>query len=320
MRSSRIWSAFLCYALSHHTRISGRIALFLRRQIIKVADPALAYRLSSGCSIIIPLSHNLPLYKLAHKNYDTAIVRISRFLSRNKERVTIIDVGANVGDTAAVLLASVNCRVIAIEGNPKFLPYLKRNLEVYDARATIVPIFVGAPGIVSATVSTSGGTASLKVGVDSTLALRSLPSVVSELGLDRIDLIKIDTDGYDIEVLISSVDWLSVEKPTLFFEFYPNLFSQVTKDGWRIFSILERTGYIGAIIYLNTGAYLRSFDLKNAAHIEELKAFVCSSDANSYVDILVFSDEEKLSKFKATELQYFCEATLPEQEAQSGRI
>jgi FkbM family methyltransferase len=204
------------------------------------------------------------------------------------------------------LLASGNCQVIAIEGNQEFLPYLKRNLGAYAGRSTIIPNYVGLPGVAPRAAITSSGTASLKVGIGSAVKLRSVSSIVSELALDKIELIKIDTDGFDIEILLSSIDWLSVAKPILFFEFYPKLFSEVTKDGWCIFGALESIGYIGAIIYLNTGAYLRSLRPKDAVQVEELRALLCSIDDNSYVDILAFADEEKFSKFNGNELQYFC--------------
>jgi hypothetical protein len=49
------------------------------------------------------LSHQLPLYLIQHKLYDTAIPRIINAIDSG-EKLFVIDIGANIGDTAASIL------------------------------------------------------------------------------------------------------------------------------------------------------------------------------------------------------------------------
>ena len=91
-----------------------------------------------GVEIVLPPEHNLPYYQHRDPTYDAYAIDLLARLAAGDRHVTVIDVGANVGDTAAAVLASdPETSVISVEGDPMFLGYLARNLAAHAERATV---------------------------------------------------------------------------------------------------------------------------------------------------------------------------------------
>ncbi len=53
--------------------------------------------------INLPIDHPLKSYQNKYKNYDKKIGSIITHLEKNERNGIIIDIGANIGDTAALL-------------------------------------------------------------------------------------------------------------------------------------------------------------------------------------------------------------------------
>lgn len=122
----------------------------------------------------------------------------------------ILDIGANIG-IASVYLAHrfPDARIYSFEPVPANVELLRLNAAAYP-RITVCPLALGATdGDVEIHFSDDpcnfGGFSFSHQGSDSNRKLRvqrrNIGAVLNELGIDHVDLIKIDTEGAEHEIL-----------------------------------------------------------------------------------------------------------------------
>jgi FkbM family methyltransferase len=175
--------------------------------------------------IVLPPAHDLAFYQRRDPTYDAYAIDVLADLSRGLSSVLVVDVGANVGDTAVACLAAAPViDVIAVEGDPDFVAYLRRNAAPFADRVRIVEGFVGpvrGQGRYSRTGTTGGFQGDHR---DSPQQVGNWISPVALLeGSQSYDHVvwKSDIDGFDIHVLVASWDLINEACDTLWFEYDP---------------------------------------------------------------------------------------------------
>jgi predicted RNA methylase len=88
-------------------------------------------------SVLLPNNHKLPEYQLTYKNYDKKLRLITENTNNDQEKNVIIDIGANVGDSAAYIRSFTNSHIYCIEGDLYYLNYLRKNITSIP-NATII--------------------------------------------------------------------------------------------------------------------------------------------------------------------------------------
>lgn len=148
------------------------------------------------------------IYKILLKKGRNAEYRFPAFLKPH----VIFDIGANIG-VASVFLAHrfPHARIYAFEPVPANVELLRLNAAAYPC-ITVFPLALGAgDGDVEIHFSDDahnfGGFSFSHQGSDKDRKLRvqqrRLQGIIDELRLDRVDLIKIDTEGAEYDILTS---------------------------------------------------------------------------------------------------------------------
>ncbi len=128
---------------------------------------------------------------------------------------SIIDVGANVGAATIWLAARApRARIAAVEPNPEVWQFLAQNVQVngLDSRVQLIRAALGAasgtaylePGRYSIETRLAGSSAQ-EGPITRTL---TLAEVLDSAGMARVDLLKLDCEGAEYEVLLSSEESL----------------------------------------------------------------------------------------------------------------
>lgn len=126
-----------------------------------------------------------------------------------------LDVGANIGDLTVPMAKIVGSegRVFAFESHPKVFNVLCANLALNDlAHVRPINAFVAS----SADVDT-GSTGWGKYAYTGEIWPASFVSI-DALHLPRLDFVKVDVDGSELDVLASGVATLRQYKPVIYFE------------------------------------------------------------------------------------------------------
>jgi FkbM family methyltransferase len=126
----------------------------------------------------------------------------------------IIDLGANVGDSAAWFLSKYpGARVIALEPDPANHALAARNLALYGDRVVLLRAAIwSSDGEVSLNASASWPSGTNVGGGEGTARCRalSMPTLLREHGITEIDVLKCDIEGAEDAVFAADPDpWLS---------------------------------------------------------------------------------------------------------------
>ena len=178
-----------------------------------------------------------------------------------EEDACIVDIGSNVGASLLQMLAvRPAAQAIAIEPSARYLSCLRHNLnEAGFSHAEIIPVALGRrPGEIwlynnttSASVVNVHYCGFQTVGKQ-LVKMRTLDDVMQHRG--RASLIKVDTDGNDMEVLRGAGTVLRNDRPIVYFELEPRLLHQapdvdlawLQSLGYRRFACLDAVGqYVG---------------------------------------------------------------------------
>jgi FkbM family methyltransferase len=156
--------------------------------------------------------------------------------------VTLVDVGASIGDTA--MLVRDRCptmvdEIMCIEGDDMFAALLDANVATMPGVRAIRAMAGDGSPTVPSLVRTHAGSATPR-GDD-----RSAASTLDELTspLSHVDVVKIDTDGYDGHVLVGAGRLLEQHRPVVQFEWHPQLAAAANVDVRLPFETLTQAGY-----------------------------------------------------------------------------
>jgi FkbM family methyltransferase len=177
-----------------------------------------------------------------------------------KEGQVMIYVGAHIGYYSIFASPRVGPRgkVIAVEPNPETLPRLYKNLKLSNAanvvvaevantdRETTVQFFQasrwnsGMSSLSKANAIRSPG----HVVTATTVRGRPLDALVRELGLRRVDLIKIDVEGAEVQVLRGSKETLATFRPVLLVEMDDEQLVNMGTSIQELRAVLLDSGYV----------------------------------------------------------------------------
>ncbi|BBX09179.1 FkbM family methyltransferase [Mycolicibacterium aichiense] len=213
-----------------------------------------------GVRLAMPWSHRLPDYARLYPTYGQNLVDLAVGLGEIDKPLGVIDVGANIGDSAAQILARVDARVLCVEGDPEYLPYLERNIGS-DDRCVI------EFGLLVTELSDAAGLGAVRAGGTTRFAQDgagdgATPVAVAELAsrhqeLPPIRLVKSDTDGYDTTLIPPLARAYAESRPVLFFEYDHDLTRKAGKPNpVAVWADLRDAGYSSVGIWDNFGKAL----------------------------------------------------------------
>lgn len=274
----------------------------LRRKILLAAREKLSGRSLFACyelggrEFLMPLDHDLPLWRKAHPNYAKNIGRLCMYIGEKYTGFQMIDIGANVGDTVAVVREQSECPILCIEGDPFFFGVLQENLRrgrYTDVTAVQALVATNTGEIKGRIVSSSGSAYFIEDGSDSKEATKLSDLLNTLPQFSNVKLLKIDTDGFDCSILRSELEWLAANKLPLFFEYEPFRFVNHTYDDAQIFRDLAGIGYRYATFYDNSGDYLLSLDIvRDQRVVEDLQVYYLGRQGVSFVDVLLLHEQD----------------------------
>lgn len=299
---------WLLNALSNTTTDSliGRGRYLLLRAIrlmrLAISDPVVSTSLGE-CRLQLPLSHELPLYRKQFPDYSVNLGRISAEVKRKYPNLRMIDVGANVGDSVAIVRMFTDPPILCVEGEPRFFQLLAVNtLQFCDIELEYT--FLGTTGDHIHAINVQRGNAQVLLGpVPGTGRICTLSEVLARHPhFVSTKLLKLDAEGFDCKILAGELEFLKRNKPVLFFEYYPHFCQMAGQNALQIFSMLSEIGYSALLIYQNIGKYFMTLNPDQARSVEDLHYFLV--DLEGCCDVAAFhkEDEDIASSVRAAEV------------------
>ncbi|WP_116090375.1 FkbM family methyltransferase [Sphingomonas crusticola] len=250
-----------------------------------------------GLPIDLPAGHLLDWHIYRNRRFDLPVAEISELIARKYEQPTMIDIGANVGDTAAFMLRRPDIAVLCIEGNDAFLPWLERNIARISKGSEIVAAYVGFGNQVKGAVRTIHGTASF---VEGSQAIETLPLseiIASKPRFGKSRLLKTDTDGFDPKIIMAAKDVIAEMRPILHIEYTPVGSPEVAREHSELVKTLTEIGYKRFHFYDNFGNHMIRLKTEDLGNLDSLHAYVQSARKDKrtsvfYYDLVAMTDDD----------------------------
>ncbi len=275
-------------------KYSQKCFALLRLVYLKIADPIIQWNYH-GQIIDMNLSHDLPFNLKQFPSYSQNLGQVASIIAQKYPHFSVIDVGANVGDSAAIVQHRIQAPILCIEGNPKFLPLLDKNSKnLHDI--TIEASFVGET-VTKVKPVNQLGTAYLEEDVTG-LAIATISSVIEKHpAFANAKLLKIDTDGFDNKIIRGAATFLRQSKASIFFEYDPFYLAKQNENGPAIFDFLVDLGYDKWVIFDNHGRYLLTLT-KHDKHLFESLHQYYNQQGNVYMDIWAIHESDSQLQYQ----------------------
>ena len=223
-----------------------------------------------GYRLTVPSGHLLrswfdPKSRLYEPYRESGLIKLAQALSERSG--TAIDIGANVGDTCAILHRYSRLNILSIEASDFFFPYLQENVErCFSGRATARQAFVLPNDAATAKALYHWGATAKPVDGMRTENCETVAVADLIASAGEVALFKTDTDGLDIE-LISAVLGCGRRFPIYFeYEFAGDNQEHITEHAKRFQRLLmdaANVGYYSAFAWDAPGRFYGLLDLKH---------------------------------------------------------
>jgi FkbM family methyltransferase len=254
-----------------------------------------------------------PLYETYRDNpkLNSELGRIASSVYTKYPEMVSVDVGANIGDTAAIIRSVCPAPIVCVDGDELLGHVLAENIRMLGD-ATVVQVYLSDNREEQHVCIQKEGWNNTLLPVASEgrgKQIRFLPldDALKDIDLHRVKLLKIDTEGFDARVLRGSRNILKIGRPVVIFEYNRENLSPLSEDGLSIFAGLKNHGYHSALFWDDRGRFLLGTSLNDMTIIEDLHDYVDFREKPLgyiyYLDICLFHecDQDLAEKCLAAE-------------------
>jgi FkbM family methyltransferase len=205
----------------------------------------------------VPNGHKIGIVGVSQPYRNLAVGIIAKYAGEKYRDRCMVDVGANVGDTGAMMASYCSNPLVLVDPSDTYFGYLRCNASLFTNPVTLVKGIVAGEGSVRGTLVHEGGTARIRQGGANNVGFEQFK--LSELGDGNACFVKIDTDGFDYEIIQSSGDFLERVHPVVYWEGEVSSHEELaTADATAKF--LQDRGYTRFAIWDDPGFFLLSTD------------------------------------------------------------
>lgn len=285
--------------------LKGRLFRKLRSTVAKYYDPIVRTTLNGKC-LNINFSHQLPYYMKLFPFYSQNLSRLAQFVRNQYSTLCMIDVGANVGDSFALVGKEEGDSILMVEGDPNHFDLLTKN-TIQDKNILRIKAFLSDEhGTAPHELQRIGGNTSIMINhsqSNQTVTYYKLDEILNKNPMFKTcNLLKIDTEGFDGKVIQGAKGLINESKPAIFFEHSPQFLRLLGEDKLSIFRFLSESGYSYFTFYDNIGYLVTTLSINNIDTITDLMYHaeyryyyfdVCCFHDNYSTDRWIFIDNEK---------------------------
>lgn len=257
-----------------------------------------------GCEIYFPALHETPFHWKFAPDNSKSLGRVARACTAIHRDAVMLDIGANVGDSAAIVRSQgVRNRIIAVEGVEAFYTVLERNAELLGAVTPVLGLVGASEHRASANLRVVPGGNAVVYENPEDYGIRSdaLSALDAQfITLDQVvelhapgstvKLLKTDIEGYDLPVLNGSLRFIETHRPLIYLELHVSTLDEKSKGvSWRdLWRNLRELGYARALYWYNSDDFLCMLDLvRDAEVIDDIHEYFRNRAGRLYLDVCV---------------------------------
>ncbi|MBC6112176.1 FkbM family methyltransferase [Pedobacter fastidiosus] len=257
---------------------------------------------------IMKLNHShIHNSKFIFENYDKNLSRLVKSVKQKFADSSVIDVGANIGDSVAIIKQLSDVPIICIEGDDKYFKLLNANIKQFDNVVAINSFLGEKAEIIDGELKYDSGTLKIDLSASNNkITINTLDDlfIQNEHLFKNCKFLKIDTDGFDFKILKGAVNLIRRQNPVLFFEYSEQHLREAGDDGLLLFEMIKELGYKYLAYYDHTGRFMLSTNSDNVSLSNQMHNYI-----SNYNSVIPYFD---IAAFQATDQDIF-EQTIEEE-------
>ncbi len=204
-----------------------------------------------GVTLVLNQNDAIVSGSLALGCYET--FNLNHFVRLLRPGMVVLDVGANIGLYSAIASRAVgrDGTVVAVEPDEVNCRFIERTRNVNDAenlhvihaaagdRDGSTTLYLNRENVADHRIYDADGK---RHGVP--VRLLTIDALVSEMGLLRVDVIKVDTQGAEAKVLRGMVRTLAIPGITVILEFWPWGIQRAGDDPAAVLDMIHAAGFV----------------------------------------------------------------------------
>ena len=217
--------------------------------------------------------------------------------------LAVVDIGANVGDTACIIKTAEEVPILCIEGDEYVFGFLQKNIAQFQ-NVTARKLFLGeTTREIRASFEKSGWNLTLKPNETASQAVnltRLDDFIFSEPEWQTFKLVKIDAEGFDCSIIRGATNFLRDVHPVIHFEYNRENMDAIGEPGIDTLLLLSGLGYSHVTIHDPWGRFFCSTALSEQNFIKDLYDYSDGAHGRiPFYDITAFheSDSDLAAEF-----------------------
>lgn len=259
-----------------------------------------------GFSLVVNSGYSYPLFARLFHDYNNPLLQLAYCIHQKKQgRLSIVDVGAAVGDTLFFIEANIKNSIgysVCIDGDLEFFGYLKENTQQLSSVKCINAVLSDNDSILSnELIRTHSGSASAQG--NNKVQTATLDSLIRNEGLEEIDLLKIDVDGSDGKVLQGATEIIRKYLPHIIFEWHPLLYLQTENNILQPYKVLIDSGYDRFLFFTKFGNFSHFMTGCNESDLNNLASLCIRNKFYNdwHYDVIALHNDHSLNLFELAE-------------------
>jgi FkbM family methyltransferase len=219
----------------------------------------------------------------------------------------VIDIGANYGDTVAVIKHAADVPVMCIEGDERAFALLKENIVQFTSVTAVQALLGERVERLAMRREKEGWNLTLVPDASSSteVAITTLDACMAAVpSPESYRVLKIDTEGFDCRILRGGREFLRRVRPAITMEYNRDNMRQIGEDGLGTLKMLGDMGYDRALFFDENGRLLLPTRLQDHAMVQDLHEYASGrAGAIYYYDLCLFheTDEDVAAAFIESE-------------------
>jgi FkbM family methyltransferase len=224
-------------------------------------------------TITLPVQNPLIKTYATQKDYSSEIGRLAGYIVHKYPDLIFVDIGANTGDTIAIVKSVQDVPILAVEGDEFTFSYLKKN-AVQFRNVQLVQQFLGEKaGTINVDLQKKGwNTTIIPNAGNEKVTIKTLDTVLQESSLSKpaMKMLKIDTEGFDTLIIRGATTFIRETRPIIYFEYNRDNMEAIQENGLQTLLDLSREGYERILFFDDRGRFVLSGSLSNHELIQDL--------------------------------------------------
>ena len=244
--------------------------------------------------IEVPEKHALVEILKVQPYRDACVGIAAKHISMKYPKGNIVDIGANVGDTAAMIATNARNKLILVEPSHYYSEILAYNILQLPNDVEIKQVLISDGSQIQGNLYHWGGTAFFREEEEG--AILAETQRLCQIADENTCFVKTDTDGYDFKILSDSLEWLAKVRPAVLLENEIHS-SQHLAEANELYACLMEIGYEYFIVWDDPGFHLlstSSLDVLKDLNRYLFKVWKCSERKSIYnYDILCLHQKDR---------------------------